>query len=269
VRIVDTGSGPPLVLIPGIQGRWEWMQPGVEALARRCRVITFSLADERGCGAHFDPANGFDCYVEQVRAALDACGVERAAIGGVSYGGLIAAAFAARHARRVASLVLVSALPPSWMPDARVKFYLRAPRALSPLFCIASARMYREIAAANGGGFAGAVPAVRHAWTAMTHMFSPGRMARRVHLLAGLDLRRELAGVETPTLVVTGDRDLDRVVPVQRTREYLDLWPHARVVTIEHTGHLGSITRPEEFASVVASFVAETAATAGSRRRVG
>ncbi len=245
------------------------MRPGVEALARHCRVITFSLADERGCGAHFDPATGFDCYVEQVRAAMEASGVERAAICGVSYGGLIAAAFAARHPDRAASLVLVSALPPSWTPDARVKFYLRAPRLLSPLFCIASVRMYREVAAAKGGSVAGVVPALRHAWTVVTHMLSPGRMARRVHLLAGLDLREELARVEVPTLVVTGDRGLDRVVPVQRTREYLQLWPHARMATIERTGHLGLITRPDEFAAVVAPFVAEMAATAGSRRRVG
>ena len=269
MRIVDTGSGPPLVVIPGIQGRWEWMKPGVEALAQRCRVITFSLADERGCGAHFDPASGFDCYVEQVRAAMDACGVERAGICGVSYGGLIAAAFAARHPERVASLVLVSALPPSWTPDARVRFYLRAPRLLSPLFCIASVRMYREIAAANGGVLGGVAPALRHGWTVVTHMLSPARMARRVHLLSDVDLREALARVEAPTLVVTGDRGLDRVVPVQRTREYLDLWPHARVATIERTGHIGLITRPHEFAGVVAPFVAEHAEAAGVRRRVG
>jgi pimeloyl-ACP methyl ester carboxylesterase len=269
VRIVDTGSGPPLVVIPGIQGRWEWMKPAVEALARRCRVITFSLADERGCGARFDPAAGFDCYVDQVRAAMDARGLERAAICGVSYGGLIAAAFVARHPERATSLVLVSALPPSWTPDERVKFYLRAPRLLAPLFCVASVRMYREIAAASGGGYAGVAPALRHAWAAITHMFSPGRMARRVRLLTGLQLGDELTRVETPALIVTGERALDRVVPVQRTREYLALWPHARLATIERTGHLGLITRPDAFAAVVAPFVAEHDSAAGARRRVG
>ena len=71
MKIIDVGTGPPLVLIPGIQGRWEWMRPAVDALARYCRVITFSLADERTCGASFDPSRGFDCYVEQVMAAMD------------------------------------------------------------------------------------------------------------------------------------------------------------------------------------------------------
>src|SRR3954468_15641461 len=100
MNIIDVGSGPPLVLVPGIQGRWEWMKPAVDALARHCRVITFSLADEPTCGAHFDEASGFDCYVQQIVTAMDAAGVRTAAICGVSYGGLIAAAFAARHPQR-------------------------------------------------------------------------------------------------------------------------------------------------------------------------
>ena len=133
MKIIDHGGGTPIVVIPGAQGRWEWMKPAIDALARRCRVITFSLADEPTCGAPFDPHHGFSSYVDQVRDALDACGIQRGAICGVSYGGLIAAAFAARHPDRTASLVLVSALPPSWKPDRRVRFYLRAPRLLTPV----------------------------------------------------------------------------------------------------------------------------------------
>ena len=54
MKIVDIGRGSPIVLIPGIQGRWEWMKPAVEALARRSRVITFSLADEPTAAGSFD-----------------------------------------------------------------------------------------------------------------------------------------------------------------------------------------------------------------------
>src|SRR5919106_4043534 len=211
MRILDVGSGPPVVVIPGIQGRWEWMKPGIDALAQCCRVITFSLADERRCEAHFDPATGFDCYVTQVRDAMDACGIERAAICGVSYGGLVAAVFAARHPDRVTALVLVSAVPPSWTPDRRVRFYLRAPRLLTPVFCIASLRMYREIAAATPGFLPGVWAAVGHGWRVLTHMFSPARMARRVRLLEGVQVREQLTGVEPTTLIVTGDAALDRV----------------------------------------------------------
>lgn len=280
MKIIDRGSGTPIVVIPGIQGRWEWMTPTIDALAERCRVITFSLADEPTCGGTFDERTGFSCYVEQVHEALDAAGVQSAATCGVSYGGLIAAAYAARHPERVSSLVLVSALPPSWAPDRRVRFYLKAPRLLTPLFLIASMRMYKEIAAASQGFPSGARAAMTHAARVLTHMFSPSRMARRVHLLEDAGIP-DLSAVHVPTLVVTGDTGLDRVVPVEATHEYARIWPHARVVTIERTGHLGSITRPGEFARIVVPFVESAAPQtrqAGplrpaertdSRRRVG
>ncbi len=267
MKIVDVGSGPAIVLIPGVQGRWEWMKPAVDALSARCRVITFSYADEPSCGGRFDEAHGFDCYVDQIGDAMDQAGVRKASICGVSYGGLIAAAFAARHRERVCGLLLVSAIPPSWQPDARARFFLRAPLLLSPLFLVGSLRMYREVAAAADGVLRGMTLAARHALNALVHMFSPARMARRVYLLASVDLDRELERVAVPTLVITGDPALDNVVPAALTEEYLRLWPHARRATIARTGHLGLITRPHDFAALVAPFV-ESAAHEQERRRV-
>src|SRR5687767_9954111 len=190
MKIIDRGGGTPIVVIPGVQGRWEWMKPAIDALAQRSRVVTFSLADEPSCGGRFDEARGFDSYVDQVADALDAAGIREATICGVSYGGLIAAAFAARHPDRASALVLVSALPADWRPNARVRFYLRAPRLLMPVFMVASLRMYREIAAANDGIAGGVSAAVRHGTRVITHMFSPSRMARRVALLRSVDLPR-------------------------------------------------------------------------------
>jgi pimeloyl-ACP methyl ester carboxylesterase len=270
MKIVDRGGGTPIVVVPGIQGRWEWMKPAIETLAQRSHVMTFSLADESGCGAPFDEKNGFWSYVDQVREALDQAGVSRAVVCGVSYGALIAAACAARYPDRVASLVLVSPMPPSWTPDARARFYLRAPRLLSPLFAVQSLRLYREIAAANCTVTAGVRAAARHGVNVLTHMFSPARMARRIRLLEGLDLETRLQSVQVPTLIVTGDPVLDRVVPVRASYEYMRLWPHARAATIERTGHLGLITRPDEFARLVVSFAEESARRDdGPWRRVG
>ena len=268
MRIVDVGTGTPIVVVPGIQGRWEWMEPAVSALARNCRVITFSLADEPSCGARFEEADGLECYVQQIGRAMDAAGLHDAALCGVSYGGLVASLFAARYPHRVRCLTLVSALPPSWKPDARASFYLRAPWLLSPLFVIASCRNMKEIAAAHGGLGRGLIAAARQGGTVLRHMFHPGRMARRVRWLSTVDLGDELRTVKGPALVITGEGHLDRVVPVKATLEYLAMWPHAVHATIERTGHLGLITRPEEFARVVASFVEATRHDEESRRRV-
>jgi pimeloyl-ACP methyl ester carboxylesterase len=269
MNIIERGEGTPVVVVPGIQGRWEWMKPTIEALASRCHVITFSLADEPTCDGRFDETDGFPCYVEQVREALDTVGLQSASICGVSYGGLIAAAFAARYPERVSSLVLVSALSPSWTPDRRVRFYLRAPRLLSPLFAVASLRLIPEIMAATPGFVHGTAAALRHGWRVLTHMMSPGRMARRVQLLQTVDLQAQLGILHVPTLVITGEGSLDRVVPVRITHEYLRLWPHARTATLERTGHLGSITRPQEFAGLVVPFADGTDRERAGRRRVG
>jgi pimeloyl-ACP methyl ester carboxylesterase len=44
-------------------------------------------------------------------------------------------------------------------------------------------------------------------------------------------------------------------VPVQGSNEYLRLIPHARSAVLASTGHLGSMTRPSEFAALVRDFV--------------
>ena len=37
--MIDIGTGPPLVLIPGLQGRWEWMRPAVDAFFDQVMVM--------------------------------------------------------------------------------------------------------------------------------------------------------------------------------------------------------------------------------------
>jgi pimeloyl-ACP methyl ester carboxylesterase len=252
MKIVDRGSGAPVVLVPGIQGRWEWMAPAVDALAQRCRVITFSLADEPSAEWPSRGA-GFDAYVEQVAQALDACDLERAVVCGVSYGGLVAAAFARRYPQRVAGLALVSAIPPSWRPDARATFFMRSPRLLLPLFLLGSLRLYPEIAAAHESRWAGVRASIRQGIRSLVHFPAPERMARRASLAAEAEVDG-LESVRVPVLVMTGQPGLDRVVPTQLTAEYTRIWPHATAVTLERTGHLGLVTRAEEFARAIVEF---------------
>ena len=55
MRIYDQGSGPPLIVVPGVQGRWEWFTPALAALADRCRTISYSLAGDLGSGRRLFP----------------------------------------------------------------------------------------------------------------------------------------------------------------------------------------------------------------------
>jgi 3-oxoadipate enol-lactonase len=254
--IVDVGSGPPLVLIPGIQGRWEYLGPAIEALARSFRVLTFPLCGERGCDLRFDPALGFDNDARQVLTMLDRRGIERATICGISFGGLPAIAFAAAHPERSTALILVSTPGPGWRLRTRHRVYARLPWLFGPLFLLESPfRLRREVAAA--------LPRARARWrftrsqigTLIRAPLSPARMAARAQLIASSNIVGDCSRVTTPTLVVTGERGLDRVVPVDGTLAYVPLIAGASHRTLPGTGHLGSITTPETFARVIREFV--------------
>ena len=45
--MIDVGNGPPLVLIPGMQGRWEWMQPTVNALAATLSAVVRKATEQQ------------------------------------------------------------------------------------------------------------------------------------------------------------------------------------------------------------------------------
>jgi 3-oxoadipate enol-lactonase len=253
--IVDQGNGPPLVLIPGLQGRWEWMRPTVDALAKHHRVITFSLCDEPTSGFPCEPAKGFANYLEQAELALDRSGVDAAVIVGVSYGGLIASEFAAWRPRRVTRLVLVSALHRSWQPDRLQSRCLNAPRLMSPVFvATAPSRLRPELTTAMPGLRARLRFSAGQLARTVLSPTTPTRMARRI-AWARSHRFRDAHSVKAPSLVITGEPSLDRVMPVAVTRRYLDDIDGARHVVLARTGHLGSVTRPDEFAGVVRSFV--------------
>ena len=259
--VIDRGAGTPLVLIPGIQGRWEWMAPAVNALAARTRVLTGSLPGDTGSSHAIDPTLGFDSYIAWLDALLDRAGVARAALCGVSFGGWVALHYAAVRPGRVSSLTLTSTPAPGWQLGCRVEWYLRAPRLLSPIFALSSPlRLYPEIAAALPNLGDRARFAAGHLYRVTRYAMSPTRMAQRVRLAAGVDFTADCARVQAPVQVVTGEVGLDRVVAVESTRAYLDAIPGARYDWIKQTGHIGLVTRPGRFADVVAQFANAAAA---------
>jgi len=259
--MIDAGHGPPLVLVPGIQARWEWMRPTVTALARHFRVLSFTLAGEASSRHAFEPRLGFDNFIAQLDRVLDEAGVREAVICGVSYGGLIALRYAALRPDRVQQLVLVSALAPTFTPDDRVAFYARAPRLLLPVFGVAAwRRARRELRAAlPAWGDRLRFTAGQGARVILAPV-SPQRMVQRIELLSTEDFHEDAARVKAPTLVVTGDEELDMTVPVRHTREYLELLPGTECATLERTGHLGTVTRPDAFADIVRAFVERSTA---------
>ena len=254
-----SGSGPDLVVIPGLQGRWEWFRPALQGLARRCRVTSYSLCGDFGSGLRRDPALGFENDLRQLDAILE----QRqgpVALCGVSYGGVVAMRYAATRPRRVSSLIVVSSPDPGWTPNPIQQLYLRRPWLNAPRFVLTSPlRLWPEIHAACGSTARAVGFITRYGLRATRHPMIPGLMAARIRDQQSVDFTADLGTIRVPALIVTGEPALDRVVPVESTRQYAARIPGAKYVMIERTGHIGLMTRPDIFARVVSDFVHEHA----------
>ncbi len=252
----DRGSGPSIVVIPGVQGRWEWMRPALDALSARCRTVSYSLCGDSGSGRRIDPVLGFENYLRQLDAVLDQAGLERTALCGVSYGGLVALRYAATRPERVSALILTSSPAPGWVPTGQQQRWIARPWISAPAFIATSpGRLLPEIRTALPRWRERIAFGVRHTLRVAAAPMKPPLMASRVTWQQSMDFAPDCANVKAPTLVISGEETLDRVVPVTVTRSYATLIRGARYEMLEGTGHIGLLTRPDRFASLVSEFV--------------
>ena len=243
--MIDHGSGIPIVLVPGIQGRWEWMQRAADALATQNRVTTNSLPSEPGSIASINAKRGFGSFVDWLDQFLARANVDAVALCGVSYDGWIAVHYAATRPSTILSLSLVSTPSPNWQPSSRIERYLRTPRLMASVFAASSPfRLYPEVAVAFPSLRKRLRFAAEYLARAVTSPATPARMAERMRL--------------APTQIGTGETELGHVVPVDNSREYLTAISGSKAVTIENTWHIGVATRPEHFAQVVSNYARRT-----------
>ncbi|MEO6213139.1 MAG: alpha/beta hydrolase [Vicinamibacterales bacterium] len=247
-----------LVVVPGIQGRWEWLRPALGQLSLRVPTSSYTLCGDFGGRCSLDPALGFDNYMRQLDDVLDRAPSSRVALCGVSYGGLIALRYAATRPDRVRALILASSPSPGWKPNPRQAGYIARPWVSVPSFlATVPGRLWPEIYAAFDGWRGRLSFCAAHMARVIAAPANPALMGARIKQVQQLNFFPDCAPVRMPTLVMSGEPALDRVVPVEATREYLSLIPGSKYSMIERTGHLGLLTRPECFAPIVADFLLE------------
>ena len=84
---------------------------------------------------------------------------------------------------------------------------------------------------------------------------SADRMASRIRLIEREDFVADCRAAAQPTLLITGEPELDRIVPAEASCRMLSWLPNARHVTLDRTGHWGLVTRRDAFAREVTHFV--------------
>jgi pimeloyl-ACP methyl ester carboxylesterase/DNA-binding SARP family transcriptional activator len=263
IAYASVGEGPPLVKVPNwlnhLELDWDapvWA-PLFQDLARDHRFVRY---DGRGNGmSDHDVADiSFDAFVRDLEAVVDAAGLERFPLLGISQGSSIAIEYAARHPERVSHLILWGSFASGWRvtgtPDVR--------------------KEREAILTLVRQGWGRSDPAYRKL---VTWKFMPGASAeeldwfdifqreavsaenavRFANVFADIDVRHRLASVTVPTLVMHGRGD--RNVPLTVGSALAAAIPGAEFVTLDTDNHmlLGREPASAAFVAHVRQFLAE------------
>jgi 3-oxoadipate enol-lactonase len=249
-----TGSGPPVVLLhAGIVDRRMW-DDVVPLLADAFQVIRY---DARGFGESSRPPDGSFSRWDDLFAVMDAAGVDRAHLVGVSQGAETALDATLVAPERVDRLVVVGAGMRGW-----------------PFRDELNARWQAEVAAWERGDLDGCAEESMRTWfdgpqRSAGEVDSAIRqraweMQRRAIDLENDDAKAEapdppaserLGEVQSPTLVAAGELDQpDMVAIAERMAAEI---PGARHVVIPGVAHLPPMERPADFAVLVRDFLPE------------
>ena len=252
----DQGSGPPIVVVQPLQGRWQWMRRFLDALSAQCRVITYTLCGDIGSEDCPDAPRDFDRYVRQLENVIEHAHVDRFALCGISFGGTVALRYTARHPGRITHLVIQSSPGPGWRASAEQNRYVSNPVLTLPGFLWAAfGRLRVELRAGLPRPWERFAFVARAGLTALRYPPMPHTMANRVRLMEAVDLAQDASLVSAPTLIVTGEPGIERVVPVESTKRYLAYIPHSRYEMIDNAGHTVSLVQPERLARITCEFI--------------
>lgn len=233
------GSGLPLVLLHGYvgDGPSTWRHQ-IDLLSGDFTVLAW---DAPGAGHSTDPPESFGMngYADCLAAFLAELGIERAHIGGLSFGGALAIAFARRHPAVPQSLILTSAYAgwagslPAVEVQRRLDQALRLSELTSEEFCATLLpTMFREsVPEADVAAFAAAMAA-----------FHPAGF-RAMAWASAEDLRDALPEVSVPTLLIYGEVDVR--APREVAEHLHAAIKGSRLVFAPEAGHLCTIESPE------------------------
>ena len=229
------GEGPDLVMAPGFVSHIDnyWDEPGfarwLHRLGRFCRVVLF---DKRGTGLsdRVPELPAMDERMDDIRAVMDAVGIERAAQFGISEGGSLAALFAASHPNRSQSLILYGAF-------ARFSHWISTDEAFDDLI------QYIDQAWGSGaslpyyGPSRADDPALQQWWGKFERLgANPSAAMALMQMNREIDISGVLPSIQVPTLVL--HKTEDTLVSIEGGRELAAGIPNARLIELPGIDHM-------------------------------
>jgi len=257
------GAAIPIVAVnggPGLSHAYMMQNDLWQRVAAHRLVI---LYDQRGTGAskhvQANAPQSMAAQVADLEAIRGALRLDRVAVLGDSYGGMIAMAYAAAHPEHVARLILSDSAAPSWKGLVHL-----LPQVFPDREEQDDAEGKRLAGDAEAAAQAGLVNHMRMMFYStdmrdayLAHMgdlgFVPAVGAAVQKATEDLDLTPKLPGFKFPVLVITGRYDMN-VAPLTAWRMAHAI-PGAQIVFFEKSGHLPAYEEPEKYLDVLESFL--------------
>jgi 2-hydroxy-6-oxonona-2,4-dienedioate hydrolase len=254
-RLLEAGSGDPLVFVHGTGGHLEAYARTIPRLYEDFRVITFDMVGH-GYSEKPDRLYTIDFLSDHVIALFDYLGIEKAFLSGVSIGGWVAAWTAAHHPSRVEKLILNTPGNVTNRPEIMEQVKESSLNAVrDPGMEGVRARV--EWLFHNKSLVTEELIQIRHAIYTQ-----PGFLRAMENMVAIQDweVRKnyvwapEWCGkIEAPTLLLFTDND--PTAGEDDAKLLLDWIPNSRLELIENTGHWPQWEKPDIFADSVRSFL--------------
>ncbi len=238
-----SGAGPPLVKAANWLSHlaYDWESPvwrhWLTELSCRFRLVRY---DERGCGlSDWDIARfSFENWVDDLEAVVDAAGLDRFPLLGISQGGPVAIAYAVRHPERVTQLVLLGSFAQGRRKSARTPDELALAEAHIEIVRLGWGRpdpTYRQIFVARF------LPeSSQEQWRSFDELqqrsTSPDNAWRFVDEFADIDVTNLAPKLTVPTLIMCSRREPGN--RFEQSRLLAALIPNSRLVPLDSSNHL-------------------------------
>jgi pimeloyl-ACP methyl ester carboxylesterase len=251
------GQGTPLVLAHGYTASLEMWRQQVPGFSAKYRLVIYDMRGHGKSTAPSDPSQ-YDLardYAGDQLALMDHLGIERAHVGGLSMGGMIAQEFALQHPKRLLSLVLCDTGPGGTaMLDPAAAARFRWMRGMMREFAGTGGMAAVVDAMRTAGRFTGMMPPAVDAYIEnLRNMSVDGYVGGATAMQTWHGTLDRLGEIRVPTLVLVGERD--RLLPASR-RIYSSV-RGSRFVLLRNAGHGTCVWRPRAFERVVLEFLAD------------
>lgn len=241
---------PTLLLVHGFPHDRTLWAPQMHALSGTYRCVAVDL---RGFGESSSaPPYAMDQYADDLAALLDAIGVERAVVAGLSMGSYIAFALWRRHAHRVQSFILADTRAGADTDLVRA----RRTEMIALVRAGGVSGLPAQLAAAQLGASTRArQPELETTVLAMSRRATAdGVIGALEAMMARPDSSSTLPTITVPTLIIAGQEDI--LAPPVEAEQMHALVPGSRLEVIQGAGHLSNMERPAAFNAVVSTWAA-------------